>query len=121
MLEVLRATNFAGNQDSARGSRPSLDSRAFWFICSLAIGESLWIYWLPVRVEQWTEALLLVTLPFAFSLLLDALGVAKRFAVAANLLALWLAWMILGCLLTYLTASFGLPCGMQHSPAWMHA
>ena len=85
--------------------KASINVKAFWFICTLAAIESLWAYAAGLKIAQGSETLLLLLLPIAAGLLLDAFRVAKRCSLAANFLALWLTWLLLGSLLSYLAAS----------------
>jgi hypothetical protein len=90
-------------------TRTHFDFKALVFISCLAIVEWHWIHWLGLRAEQGAEALQTVAAPLALGLLLHALGLTRRMATAATMLALWLAWMFAGAVLSYLAASFAMP------------
>lgn len=80
---------------------------AICLLCSLAAAEYLWAYFAGIKLVQMHESALLIAGPLFIGLLLDALGLGERIALGMCSLGLWMGWLLLGSILSYLAATLG--------------
>lgn len=78
---------------------------SLWLLVGLATIEWLWARMAGFTLTQVADSALLMLLPIAVALVLAMLGLVGRVAYTAFYLGLWMGWLLLGALLSYLAAA----------------